>query len=169
MSVEKPTSLSAETIELAKKILLDHCRDRIRIYVQEDVNKLRPQLERTDNLTHFFGRLEIITRDAKTQAAVAQQIKQESAVGSTFYDHINNLKMSNGGSIYDVLTGEFELPYKDRALQSEMMSDRKKFEALLIELGINDFDAFIADEFFHEYMKNYFRAARKLAAEGGDD
>ena len=169
MRDENRRPLSAETIELAKNILLNRCRERIRAYAYEDADLLRPQLERTDNLTHFLGRLELITRELSTQADVAQRIKLESVSGSIFADHINDLKMSNGGSIYDVLTGKVGLPYETRDLQFDLMHDRSKFDALLTDLNIGDFNAFVGNEFFHEYMQNYFRAARKLAAAGGDE
>ena len=168
-SKDTRVELSKATVERAKKILLNHCLEQIRIYAHEDADELRPQLKHFGNLTHFFGRLDGIIRDTSEPSALAQRLELEIRDGSLFEEHIKNIKMSNGSAIFDVLKGAAPLPYKDRDLRSDLMSDRPKFDALLKELGIDDFNGFIRAEFFREYMQNYFRFARKLAADGGDE
>ena len=157
--------LSPMTIEIAKKILLNHCLEQIRIYAYEDAEKLRPQLRHFGNLTHFFSRLDGIIRDERDPDPIRARLELEIRDGSLFKKHIRNLKMSNGSSISDVLTGAAPLPYDERDLQSDLMRDRKTFDALLTELDIDDFKEFLRAEFFREYMQNYFRFARKLAAD----
>ncbi|MBR1580372.1 MAG: hypothetical protein IJ668_07735 [Selenomonadaceae bacterium] len=166
-SIAKPSSLSKDTIERAKRILINHCLEQIRVYAHEDAERLHDRLKHFGNLTHFFGRLEGIAHYEPSPEAVANRIELE--MRGLFRDHIKALKMSGDASIYDVLTGKTAPPYRSRDLKSDLMSDGGKFDALMNELGIKDFDELMSERFFMEYMQNYFRAARKFAAAGGDE
>ena len=137
-SKRKPVELSQLTLDIKKKILRKRFLEQSRIYALKDAELLRPQLRHFGNLTHFFGRLDAIIRNNPAPAAVKERLDIEIRDGSLFEDHIKNIKMSNGSSIFDVLTGAAPLPYEDGNI------------------------------IFSEYMQTYFRFARKLAAEGGD-
>ena len=122
--------------------------EQIRVYANEDAEKLRPQLRR-GNYTHFFSRLDgLISAD---EANFKQRLEVEIRGGSLFQDHLKNLQMSNGQKFFDVLLGNADLPYKSRNLAADLGD----FSALLDELGIKiaDFD----EKIYREYLRNYFR------------
>ena len=129
--------------------------EQIRVYANEDAEKLRPQLRR-GNYTHFFSRLDgLISAD---EANFKQRLEVEIRGGSLFQDHLKNLQMSNGQKFFDVLLGNADLPYKSRNLAADLGD----FSALLDELGIKiaDFD----EKIYREYLRNYFRFGRKIAS-----
>jgi len=180
--------LSDETIKTAKKILLAKCLEQMRIYANEDVRNetLRLQLI-GGNYTHFFSRLESILisvskdnfrKKFKEQMELeinASKNTEESRGSTQFEDNLNKFKMANGKKFIDVLTDKAdkadkaELPYESRDLKKDLVQDDAKREALFEDIPFNtkDYD----DEFCFEYLRNYFRAARKAAAtaKGGGD
>ncbi|MBQ7628877.1 MAG: hypothetical protein IJS81_01485 [Selenomonadaceae bacterium] len=153
----KPKSLSPMTIEIAQKILLERYLEQLRIYANEDAEKLRPQLSR-GNYTHFFSRLDnILSSVGKKNIRENFKIQLEIEIrgGSLFDDHLKNIRMANGQKFYDVLVaGSAKLPYEERDF---------KTDSELIELISFDAKKY-ADDFCLEYLQNYFRVARKLAA-----
>jgi len=159
----KPEKFSAETVEIAKKILLARCLEQVRIYAYDDAEKLKL---RGEHLTHFFSRLDNILSSFENQADAKKnfqlQIKSEIRGGSLFETNLKILRMANGQTFFDVLTGEAEIPRSVEDLKKDL-----HFETLLEELGIN-LD-FVQEKIFAEYFKQYFRVARKLSAKGGDD
>ena len=154
IKIAKPENFSAETIDLAKKILMSRVLEQIRIYANEDAEKLRPQLRR-GNFTHFFSRLNGLISAENFK----QQLELEIRDGSLFQAHLKNLQMSNGQKFYDALLGEADLPYKSRNLAADLGDFSAVLDAL--EIKIADFDKKI----YHEYLRNYFRFARKIASD----
>lgn len=159
----KPENFSSDTIKIAKKILLSRCLEQVRIYAYADAKNLKL---RGENLTHFFSRLDSILNSFENSADIQKnfqlQLKSEIRGGSLFETNLKNLRMVNGQSFFDVLTGRAELPRSVEDLKKDL-----NFGNLFEELGIN-FD-FVQEKFFAEYLKNYFRFARKFAAKGGDE
>ena len=117
-------------------------------------------------MTHFFVRLDSILSSFDNSADVQKnfqlQIKSEIRSGSLFETNLKNLRMTNGQSFFDVLTGSADFPRSIEDLKNDL-----NFGNLLDELEIN-LD-FVQEKFFVEYLKNYFRFARKLSAKGGED
>ena len=152
----KQPKLSAATINLAQKIIRNRFLQQIRISAQEDADKLRI----SGNLTHFFTRLENIlmrTDKNKVRADFKTQIEIEMRDGSLFKDHLQEVRLNNQ-TLYDIFMMKAELPYKNR--------DLKNIPAELVKLlkmqNVN-FD----NEICFEYLKTYFRYARKKSAGGG--
>ena len=161
-----PKKFSDETIKRAKKILTAHLLEQVRVFAHEDAEKLRPQLKR-GNYTHFFTRLDgLLTRVGKKNVRqnFAELLKAEIRGGSQFEEHLQNLRMSNGQKFYDVLTGQAELPIDSRSMSEEF--DFKQLKPLFAELKLSTED-FSKDAIHLEYLTNYFRFARKLAASKG--
>ncbi len=161
--IPKPESFSAETISLAKKILTARLSERVRLFAYEDAKKLETQLRR-GNFTHFFTRLGGILSSAgkkNIRENFKLRLEQEIRGGSSFEDHLNNFYAANGKKFIDVFTGNAEFPRTVHELMN--------ISALAACKGVIDFvdEDFSDDEFFAEYLTNYFRFARKLAA-GGD-
>ena len=77
--------------------------------------------------------------------------------------------MANDQKFFDVLTGNAPLPYESRDLKKDLVHDDEKRKALFKDIPFDK--AKYADEFCFEYLRNYFRAARKAAAtaKGGGD
>ncbi|MBO4401245.1 MAG: hypothetical protein J5809_05310 [Selenomonadaceae bacterium] len=148
---------SDETKKLAKKILRERLLAQIRIYAIEDAQKLELP---SGNLTHFFSRLDAMLSNSKTREIFQQQVKDGAKDGSLFSDHLKNLRLTNGQSLYDALTGQAKLPYENKDLNlggelQNLFGDLRK-----------EFDV----EFYFEYLRSYLRFARKQAAKkGGDD
>ena len=159
----KPEVFSKKTIEIAEKIFWEHCLKQIRIYAYQDAEKLKL---RGENLTHFFSRLGSILSTSKfsddVQKNFQTQLKSEIRGGSLFETNLKDLRMTNGQTFFDVLTGEENIPRSVEDLKRDL-----KFGDLLDELGTN-LD-FVKKKFFAEYLQNYFRFARKLSAKGGDE
>ena len=160
---EKPQNFSEITLKTAKKILLARFLEQIRIYAYKDAEKLKL---RGEHLTHFFSRLDSILSSFDNSADVQKnfrlQLKSEIRSGSLFETNLKNLRMINGQTFFDVLTGEKNIPRSIEELENDL-----NFGNLLNELGIN-LD-FVQEKFFTEYLKNYFRFARKLSVKGGDE
>ena len=158
------------TTKLAKKILKAHLLERIRIFAQEDAKKLGNQLQR-DNVTHFFTRLDgILANSGKenVRKSFKEQLQIEVRKGSRFEDHLENFRMANNHTnnhkFAEVFmrNGKFPRAVGDLLNEPEIAAVKG-----VIDFGDKDFSD---DEFFLEYLKNYFRFARKLAAtsKGGD-
>ncbi|MBE8953021.1 MAG: hypothetical protein SR1Q7_07750 [Quinella sp. 1Q7] len=163
----RPKNFSAETIAVAKKILKSRLLEQTRLYAHEDADKLRPQLQR-GNMTHFFTRLDVIFANAgkkNLRENFRTQLELELREGSLFEEHLKNFYMANGQRFYDVFTGQANFPHE----VGDAFRDTKISEVR----GVIDFTEkdFTDDEFLAEYLTNYFRFARKLAAasKGGDD
>lgn len=163
----RPKNFSAETIAVAKKILKSRLLEQTRLYAHEDAVKLRPQLQR-GNMTHFFTRLDAILANADKKNLRENFLAQpdlELREGSLFEEHLKNFYMANGQRFYDVFTGRANFPHE----VGDAFRDTKISEVR----GVIDFTEkdFTDDEFLAEYLTNYFRFARKLAAasKGGDD
>ncbi|MBQ9486601.1 MAG: hypothetical protein IJU91_02215 [Selenomonadaceae bacterium] len=165
--------LSAKTIETAQGILLVKALEQMRIYANEDGEKLRPQLK-GGNYTHFFSRLENILASvdrknfraefkARLELEINASKNTEESRGSTqFEDHLKKFFMANEQTFFNVLTGNAEMPYESRDLKKDLVRDDEKRKALFKEIPFNKKD--YADEICLEYLKNYFRVARKAAA-----
>ena len=163
----RPEKFSAETICIAKKILKSRLLEQIGLYAHEDAEKLRPQLRR-GNMTHFFTRLgNILASVGKVNVRenFRAQLELELRAGSLFKEHLEKFYMANGQRFYDVFTGRAKFPHE----VGDAFHDTKISEVR----GVIDFteEDFSDDEFLAEYLTNYFRFARKLAAasKGGDD
>lgn len=159
----KPEKFFEMTLKTAEKIFLAHCLEQIRIYAYDDAEKLKL---RGEHLTHFFSRMDSILSNANSsddvQKSFQTQIKSEIRGGSLFETNLKDLRMTNGQTFFDVLTGNADFPRSVEDLKEDL-----KFGDLLEELGIN-LD-FMRKKLFAEYLQNYFRFARKLSAKGGDD
>lgn len=157
----RPKNFSDKTLDLAKKILTAQLLEQVRIYAHEDAEKLRPQLE-GGNLTHFFARLDgLISRVGKTNVRtnLAAQMQDDLAKGNAlFREHLHDLSMANEQKFYDVLTARAPLP-----IDSRSMADEPVLKKLREEPDFSDAEL-SADAIHWEYLKIYFRFARKLAA-----
>ena len=162
-NIQQPETFSADTISLAKKILTAHLSERVRLFAYEDAKKLETQLRR-GNFTHFFTRLGGILSSVGKQNIrenFKAQLEAELRDGSAFEDHLNNFHMTNDEKFINVFTGKAELPRKVHDLMSIPALSQVKDVIAFTEKDFPD------DAFFAEYLTNYFRFARKLAA-GGD-
>ena len=164
--ISKPQKFSAQTIELAKKILKAHLLEQVRIYAHEDADKLKPQLKLRGGMTHFFSRLDGLLASVdknNLRENFKARLESELRGGSLFEEHLKNLYMANGQKFFDVFSGLAPLPHE--------VGDVLKNSELEKVRGEIDFNAkdFSDDEFFAEYLKNYFRFARKnsAASKGG--
>lgn len=160
---QKPKNFSKKTLEIAEKILSTRCLEQVRIYAHDDAKKLKL---RGENLTHFFSRLDSILSSFSNSDDVQKnfqlQLESEIRGGSLFETNLKNLRMINGQTFFDVLTGRANLPRSVEDLKKDL-----NFGELLQELNLN-LD-FVQKKFFAEYLKNYFRFARKFSAKGGDE
>ena len=160
----RPKKFSDATISRAKKILKAHLLKQVRLYAHADADTLRPQL-RLENFTHFFTRLDKILSvvDKKNlRENFKIQLESELRDGSLFKDHLKILHMTNGQKLYDVFTCVADFPRDVRSL----MEDDKQIKKVRGEISFDEKD-FSDDDFFSEYLKNYFRFARKIAADEG--
>lgn len=158
----KPENFSVDTVERAKKIFLGHLSAQIRLYAHEDAEKLRLQLQHHGNMSHFFTRLDRILSNSNKKnlrGDFATRIKNELRDGSQFEEHLKNLYMANEQKFYDVFTGSAEFP---RAIY-DLISD-SKLKDVCDELNFKTAD-FSEDDFLSVYLTNYFRYARKIAAD----
>ncbi len=150
-------------MEIAEKILSARCLEQVRIYAHDDAKKLKL---RGENLTHFFSRLDSILSSFSNSDDVQKnfqlQLESEIRGGSLFETNLKNLRMINGQTFIDVLIGRANLPRSVEDLKKDL-----NFGELLQELNLN-LD-FVQKKFFAEYLKNYFRFARKFSAKGGDE
>ena len=159
----RPEKFSDATISRAKKILKAHLLEQVRLYAHADADTLRPQLRR-ENFTHFFTRLDKILSvvDKKNlRENFKIQLESELRDGSLFKDHLKSIHMTNGQKLYDVLTCLADFPRDVRSLM-----DGKQIKKFRGEIAFDEKD-FSDDDFFYEYLKNYFRFARKIAADEG--
>ena len=156
-------NFSRDTKTLAKKILIGRFLDQVRIYANDDAQKL--QLH-GGNFTHFFSRLESIlmrTNKNKFLENFKANIEIEKRNVSLFKDHLEHLYMYGNQSLNDVFTGQAELPYKKRNLKADVVGEDKELSTLLDALEFKDFD----NDCDFEYLNAYFRFARKKASGGG--
>ena len=152
--------------------MLEKYLERLRIYAHEDAVALTPQLQR-GNFTSFFSRLlEIFSTVEKKYAKYnfkesyfvynfKETVKAESKDGTLFQDNLKKIYVGNH-KLYDILTGNAPLPYE---LEFFLNEENPK---ICSEIGFNEFD--YIEKFQLEYLQNFFRAARKIAAlKGGDN
>ena len=158
--INKP-NLSKNTIEIAKNILLDKYLEQLRILAQEDANKLNLK---GGNFTHFFSRLNNILASVGNENVrknFAEKITAESKDGTQFQDNLKKIYLDNQ-KLFDVLTENAKLPYEGKNILSV------DSEKLFGEIGFKTSE--YEDKFCFEYLQNFFRAARKIAAlKGGDN
>ena len=159
--ISHPKKFSVETISLAKKILTAHLLEQVRLYAHEDVAKLRNQLRLRGNMTHFFARLDglLASVDKKNlRENFKARLELEIRGGSQFEENLKNLYMANGQKFFDVFTGKAQLPHEIHDLLSDPALAKIRDDINFTEKDFSD------DEFFAEYLKNYFRFGRKVAA-----
>lgn len=131
--------------------------EQVRIQAYEDAKKLSVQLKR-GNFTHFFTRLDgILSTAGKENVRENFKARLESEIrgGSLFY-------MANGQKFFKVLVEQAPLPIDSLNISNELAP------TLLDELNLSRAD-FSKDSIYLEYLTNYFRFARKLAAASGGD
>lgn len=163
--LSRPIKFSDKTLALAKKILTAQLLEQVRIDAYEDAEKLRPQLRR-GNMTHFFTRLGGILSSVDKENVrdnFKARLELELRGGSLFEEHLKKFNMVNGQTFFDVFTGKADLPRNVHDLMNT---------AALVQLkGVIDFsdNDFSDDDFIAEYLTNYFRSARKIAASSGGD
>ena len=159
---ERP-NFSAETKEIAQKILIEKFLEQIRICAQENAAELIPKLK-DGNYTHFFSRLNNILAsvDKKNlRENFNEKIKKEATDGKIFKDNLKKFELE-GHKLYNIFIGNRKLPYEERNFFGG------NIEKLFGEIDFKIEN--LADRFCFEYLQNYFRAARKLAAiKGGDN
>ena len=146
IKLDKQKTFSNFTKDIAKNILLGKYLEQLRIFANEDAAALTPQLQR-GNYTHLknFG----------------DKITAESKNGTLFQDNLKKIYVGTQ-KLYDVFTGNAPLPYEGKNFLND---DNKKVFSLI---GFNESD--YKDRFCLEYLQNFLRAARKIAAlKGGDD
>ena len=161
----RPEPFSDATVALAKKILKTYLLEQVRIDAYEDAEKLRTQLQR-GNMTHFFTRLGgILSSVGKNNVRENFKARLELEIrgGSRFEEHLKKFEMANGQKFFDVFTGRADFPRNVHDLISETATGQLK--------GVIDFgdDDFSDDAFITEYLTNYFRSARKIAASSGGE
>lgn len=159
--------LSPETIDLAKKILRARLAEQVRIYAYEDAAKLGSQPALRGNMTHFFSRLDAMLSnlpEENLRANFGLQLAWEVRPGSQFEEHLENLYMANRKKFAAVLLKGAPLPHELNDLWKEKSLDKAR---TVIDFKREDFSD---DDFYREYLKNYFRFARKIAADskGGE-
>ena len=157
---------SDDTIKLAKKILAARLLEQVRIYAHEDAKKLGMQLER-GNMAHFFTRLgKILSAVGKENVRenFRARLELEIRPHSQFEKHLDTLRMSNNRKFLEVLTCQAPLPVDSRSMSDEL--DLKKIRPLIdkLKLPLEDLSK---DKIHWEYLTNYFRFARKIAASKG--
>lgn len=165
-----PKNFSDKTLDLAKKILTAQLLEQVRIWAHEDAEKLRPKIE-GGNLTHFFARLDgILSRVGKENVRnnFAAQLNTELAKGNKlFKEHLNELSMANDKKFLVVLTAHEPLPVDSRSMTEELDLQRLR-TTLFKDLNFSENDL-PKDAKHWEYLTNYFRFARKIAASKGGE
>lgn len=160
IKIEKPKTFSEKTIEIVKKILLSRFLEQVRIYAHEDAEKLKSKIQ-SGNMTHFFSRLDAILNAAATFENFQNLLEAELRDGTLFETHLKNLRMANGQTFFDVLTGKADFPRKideiKIALTANKFDGEKNISDLLNELEINF--KFAENKFYLEYLQNYFKFA----------
>lgn len=161
--IAKPEKLSDLTKEIAKSILMERYLEQLRIYAHGDATALTSQLQR-GNFTHFFSRLLGILTHVDTtniRSNFKDKLSDLSKDGTLFQDNLKKIYVG-GQKLYDVLTGAAKLPYEEKSFFYD--DSRKVFD----DIGFDE--SKFADKFCLEYLQNFFRAARKIAAlKGGDN
>ena len=162
----KPETFSDKTIDLVKKILTEQLLEQVRIQAYEDAKKLAPQLKR-GNFTHFFTRLDGIFSSAgkeNVRENFKARLERDLRGGSLFEEYLQNLYMANGQKFFNVLVELAPLPIDSRSISKDFEPD--KIKPLFEELKLKPED-FSKDAIYREYLTNYFRFARKIAAASG--
>lgn len=157
----RPEKFSDYTIELAKKILRAHLLEQVRLYAYEDAKELRQRLE-GKNMNHFFSRLDVLfsnTNKENLRQNFAEQVQLAADKSVQFKENLERLRMDNR-SFYKVFTGAEEFTHE----LNDLMND----ESLAKARGVIKFDEkdFSDDDFVAEYLKHYFRSARKVSKRG---
>ncbi|MBR6712736.1 MAG: hypothetical protein IKI76_07070 [Selenomonadaceae bacterium] len=157
----RPKKFSDYTIELAKKILRAHLLEQVRLYAFEDAKELQPQLEGR-NLTHLFKRLDVLlsnTDKKNLRKNFAEQIGLAADKAVQFKENLEQVRMGNR-SFYKVFTGAEEFTHGLGDLMTDTTLEKVR--------GVIDFkaDDFTDDDFAAEYLKHYFRSARKVSKGG---
>ncbi len=155
----RPENFSDETLEIARKILLNKYLEQLRIYAHEDAEKLNSQL-RGGNFTHFFSRLDNLLSTVgkeNVRQNFSKQVNTESKDGNIFQDNLKKIYLEEQ-TLYNILTGAAKLPYENKTIS---LGDENLFKK--INFKFTDF----ADEFCYEYLQNFLRFARKNAAMKG--
>ena len=162
--ITKPKNFSASTLEIARNILLEKILEQLRITAHEDANNLESQVK-DGNFTHFFSRLNNLLStvgNKNVRQKFAEKVSAESKNGTLFKDNLNKIKTADGQKLSDVLIGKAKLSYEGKKI---LAGDTEK---LFGEIEFNEKE--YSDKFCLEYLQNYFRAARKIAAlKGGDN
>ena len=187
--ISRQKIFSSGTLEIAQKILLEKYLEQIRIYAHEDAKNLNFG---GGNFTHFFSRLNTLFSNVEKKNLrenFSQKISDECKDGNQLQDNLKKFRIE-GQTLFDIFTQNAKLPYEDkeifgdvRKFFSEINFEKSKhkdnenfskylqnlFKELLSE---TKFDAAnFKDEICAEYLKNFFRFARKNAAiaKGGDN
>ena len=159
--ISKPEKFSDDTLTLAKKILLARLLEQVRLFAYKDARDLESKLK-LGNFTHFFTRLGGIFSSIgkeNIRENFKLRLEQEIRSGSQFEEHLENFYMSNDQKMSKVFTGNAEFPRnRDEILNS------KEFAEVCAAINFKAED-FSDDTFLFEYLTNYLRFARKLAAE----
>lgn len=167
IKIAAPKNFAPQTLAIAKKILRDRLLEQVRIYANEDAENLRSQLQ-YGKFTHFFTRLENIlatTNKKNLRQNFHKEIDAASKDGSQFQDNLKNL-YAGKQNLFDIFTEKAKLPYENRDLTKDI---GENLDALFAEIDFKF--AELDDKICFEYLQNYFRMARKIAAnsKGGDD
>ncbi len=152
--ISKPQKFSELTIELAKKILKAHLLEQVRIYANEDSDKLCGQLRLRGGMTHFFSRLDglLASCDKKNlRENFKARLESELRGGSQFEEHLKNLYMANEQKFFDVFSGLAPLPREVQDVLKDSGLEKVRGDIDFTEKDFSD------DEFFAEYLTNYFR------------
>ena len=156
-------NFSELTIKIAKNILLDRYLEQIRSYAHEDATALTAQLQR-GNYSHFFSRLSdilLLVEENGLRKNFGKKISDESRDGTLFQDNLKKIYVGNQ-KLYDILTCNTKLPYEEKIFLSE--ENQPLFDEIRFD------KTKYRDKFCLEYLKNFFRTARKIAAmKGGDN
>ena len=158
--------LSIETVNLAKKILRERLFEQVRLYAYKDAGELRKQMKLRSNMTHFFSRLGALLENVdkkNIRENFKARLNLEVRAGSQFEAHLENLYMANGKKFSDVFIKNSSLPRKVQDVR-----DDSKLKDVRADINFKEED-FSDDEFFLEYVRNYFRFARKIASDSKGD
>ena len=162
IKISEPENFSTETLKIAQEILLEKFFEQIRIQAHEDANNLSSK-NKDENSVHFFSRLEnlLLTVNKKNlRKNFTEKISETTDAGRVFQDNLKKWKL-NRQTLYHIFTENKKLPYEDKII----FGGTEKLFAK-IQFNPNNYN----DDFCFEYLKNFFRFARKNAAilNGGD-
>ena len=148
---------SSEVKRILSAIVTKRIREQVRLQAFNDAKQLR---QAGRNTTHVFAELEALLGDREKLDSVQQRFQQGlcsrlSVPGKTIENHLHALRLQ-GNELYDVLTGNKDMPYVS-------LDFSQVIPMALVKEAQLQIPSVTSGEVFYEYWLWFFRHARKQA------